>query len=70
MVDYMFFCEYMWRLISIDSIIFYRQYPDQCAQTYHLPPFFSCDWMDEVWRWREDVDDDFKFVYMGPAGTW
>lgn len=28
------------------------------------------DWLNEVWAGRGDVDDDYKFVYMGPAGTW
>lgn len=28
------------------------------------------DWLDEVWSHREDVMDDYQFVYMGPAGTW
>lgn len=28
------------------------------------------DWLNEVWRLRDDVADDYCFVYMGPAGTW
>lgn len=30
----------------------------------------SSDWLNEVWSNREDVTDDYCFVYMGPAGTW
>lgn len=37
----------------------------------YSPHFFMhSDWLNEVWRWREDVTDDYRFVYMGPAGTW
>ncbi|VEL40064.1 unnamed protein product [Protopolystoma xenopodis] len=36
---------------------------------YSLPSIFSADWLNEFWDMR-DVDDDFRFMYLGPAGTW
>ena len=26
--------------------------------------------MNEFWDVRDDIDDDYRFVYMGPKGTW
>ena len=45
-----------------------RQYPEYGA--YTVPPFFTADWLNEVWDQREDVRDDYRFVYFGPMGTW
>lgn len=35
---------------------------------FTLPVYFSSDWLNEYWD-ALDVDD-YRFVYMGPAGTW
>ncbi|XP_012033041.2 2-oxoglutarate and iron-dependent oxygenase JMJD4 isoform X3 [Ovis aries] len=35
---------------------------------FTLPIYFSSDWLNEYWD-ALDVDD-YRFVYMGPAGTW
>ena len=37
---------------------------------YSTLPFFQSDWLNEVWSIRQDVQDDYRFVYMGPKGTW
>ncbi|CAL8079455.1 unnamed protein product [Calicophoron daubneyi] len=37
---------------------------------YRLPELFSSDWLNEFWSLRKDVDDDYRFVYLGPKGTW
>lgn len=30
--------------------------------------YFSSDWLNEYW---DSLDvDDYRFVYMGPTGTW
>lgn len=47
---------------------FVRDFPDYGA--YVVPDFFGSDWMNEVWDARKDVQDDYRFVYMGPKGTW
>ena len=47
-----------------------RRYPGEVDEVYTLPSYFGSDWLNEVWAWREDVCDDYKFVYMGPTGTW
>ncbi|KAB1281418.1 JmjC domain-containing protein 4 [Camelus dromedarius] len=35
---------------------------------FTLPVYFSSDWLNEYWDVL-DVDD-YRFVYMGPSGTW
>ncbi|KAM6224697.1 2-oxoglutarate and iron-dependent oxygenase JMJD4 [Rhynchocyon petersi] len=35
---------------------------------YSLPVYFSSDWLNEYW---DAINvDDYRFVYMGPTGTW
>ncbi|XP_046938399.1 2-oxoglutarate and iron-dependent oxygenase JMJD4 isoform X4 [Lynx rufus] len=35
---------------------------------FTLPVYFSSDWLNEYW---DSLDvDDYRFVYMGPTGTW
>uniref|UniRef100_A0A0V0JCQ3 Jumonji domain-containing protein 4 n=3 Tax=Schistocephalus solidus TaxID=70667 RepID=A0A0V0JCQ3_SCHSO len=40
------------------------------ALFFTTPVHFSSDWLNEFFAFRTDVDDDFKFVYAGPKGTW
>jgi len=35
------------------------------VEPYQTPKFFSSDWLNET-----SEGDDFKFVYMGPKGSW
>ena len=35
---------------------------------FTLPVYFSSDWLNEYW---DSLDvDDYRFIYMGPTGTW
>ncbi|XP_049731075.1 2-oxoglutarate and iron-dependent oxygenase JMJD4 isoform X2 [Elephas maximus indicus] len=35
---------------------------------YSLPVYFSSDWLNEYW---DAINvDDYRFIYMGPTGTW
>lgn len=43
-----------------------REYPDYDA--YKTPEYFSSDWLNEYWD--AIAVDDYRFVYMGPAGSW
>lgn len=45
-----------------------KQNPGKIA--YTLPLIFSDDWMNLHWDSRTDIDDDYRFVYMGPKGSW
>lgn len=47
-------------------ISFYRDFPDH--NVYTTPVFFSSDWLNEYWDTLEV--DDYRFVYMGPKGSW
>nr|XP_006820145.1 PREDICTED: jmjC domain-containing protein 4-like [Saccoglossus kowalevskii] len=47
---------------------FNREYPGYTA--YKTPVYFLSDWLNEFWESREDQIDDYKFVYMGPKGSW
>ncbi|KER30657.1 hypothetical protein T265_13145 [Opisthorchis viverrini] len=40
------------------------------TEYYQVPTLFMSDWMNEFWRIRPDVRDDFRFVYLGTKGTW
>ncbi|TGZ69616.1 hypothetical protein CRM22_003637 [Opisthorchis felineus] len=40
------------------------------TEYYQVPILFMSDWMNEFWRVRPDVRDDFRFVYLGTKGTW
>ncbi|XP_023018445.2 jumonji domain containing 4 [Leptinotarsa decemlineata] len=35
---------------------------------YEVPIFFASDWLNEYYT--HCSDDDYRFVYMGPKGTW
>lgn len=35
---------------------------------YEVPVFFASDWLNEFLC--ENEEDDYRFVYMGPMGTW
>ncbi|ESN96513.1 hypothetical protein HELRODRAFT_95474 [Helobdella robusta] len=42
-----------------------KQFPDY--KFYDVPLYFKSDWLNEFW---EDKEDDYKFVYIGPKGSW
>ncbi|KAF8571982.1 hypothetical protein P879_00318 [Paragonimus westermani] len=52
--------------ISLDE--FYLKHVDE--EFYQLPDLFTSDWMNEFWTVRRDVQDDFRFVYLGVRNTW
>ncbi|XP_076063690.1 jumonji domain containing 4 [Oratosquilla oratoria] len=47
---------------------FVRAFPDYDA--YRTPEYFASDWLNEFWEHRKDVQDDYRFVYIGPKGSW
>ena len=51
-------------------LFFHRDYPDYDA--YTVLDVFQIDWLNEVWDQRTPggSQDDYRFVYMGPKGTW
>lgn len=44
----------------------HREFPEH--NVYSTPVFFSSDWLNEYWDTIEV--DDYRFVYMGPKGSW
>ncbi|XP_050710936.1 2-oxoglutarate and iron-dependent oxygenase JMJD4-like isoform X1 [Eriocheir sinensis] len=47
---------------------FVQAYPEYDA--YTTLQFFASDWLNEFWGVREDIQDDYQFVYIGPKGSW
>eukprot|EP00118_Oscarella_pearsei_P016133 m.151223 g.151223 ORF g.151223 m.151223 type:complete len:407 (+) comp38580_c0_seq2:25-1245(+) len=48
---------------------FVKEYPGYKA--YETPPHFSIDWINEFWEnHHSHTNDDYRFVYMGPKGSW
>nr|XP_054767212.1 2-oxoglutarate and iron-dependent oxygenase JMJD4-like [Lytechinus pictus] len=48
---------------------FTKAFPDYDA--YFTPIYFKSDWLNEFWDYRDDQQgDDYRFVYMGPKGSW
>ncbi|KFV49392.1 JmjC domain-containing protein 4 [Tyto alba] len=43
-----------------------RAFPEQ--DVYTTPVYFSSDWLNEYWDAL--AVDDYRFVYMGPKGSW
>lgn len=43
-----------------------RDFPEH--NVYTTPVFFTSDWLNEYWDTLEV--DDYRFVYMGPKGSW
>jgi hypothetical protein len=65
----MFTCHYFsYFLVQLYSFHNSREFPNYKA--YETPECFSADWMNEFWDQRDDVNDDYRFVYMGPKGSW
>lgn len=45
------------------------QYPEE--NIYRVPDLFASDWMNEYLLSNSNNDnDDYRFVYMGPKGSW
>ncbi|CAN7937524.1 unnamed protein product, partial [Ixodes hexagonus] len=47
---------------------FARDFPRYDA--YATPVYFTSDWLNEFWGQRADLQDDYRFVYVGPKGSW
>lgn len=45
-----------------------RDFPEYVA--YTTPVYFQSDWLNQYWDSHEKQDDDYRFVYMGPKGSW
>ena len=37
---------------------------------YDVPEYFASDWLNEYYLANPELNDDYRFVYMGPKGTW
>ncbi|XP_034190454.1 jumonji domain containing 4 [Osmia lignaria lignaria] len=40
------------------------------APMYNVPEYFASDWLNEYYIANPELNDDYRFVYMGPKGTW
>ncbi|CAH0513339.1 unnamed protein product [Peronospora belbahrii] len=39
-------------------------------EIYETPLFFKNDWLNWWWDQKEKSESDYRFVYLGPAGSW
>uniref|UniRef100_A0A1B6CWY3 Cupin-like domain-containing protein n=1 Tax=Clastoptera arizonana TaxID=38151 RepID=A0A1B6CWY3_9HEMI len=46
---------------------FTRDFPSD--DVYQIPHVFASDWLNEYYS-QSCKQDDYRFVYMGPSGTW
>lgn len=53
-------------LMEAFMLLLHRDFPEH--NIYTTPVFFSSDWLNEYWDTLEV--DDYRFVYMGPKGSW
>merc|ERR1719450_1587045 len=37
---------------------------------YTTPAYFCSDWLNEWWQSRTDINNDYRFVYIGPENSW
>lgn len=47
---------------------FTKDFPEE--NVYIVPKFFASDWLGEFYDFRKDLQDDYRFVYMGPNKSW
>ncbi|CAL4067628.1 unnamed protein product, partial [Meganyctiphanes norvegica] len=47
---------------------FVRDFPNY--EAYITPKYFASDWLNEFWETRDDIKDDYRFVYIGPKQSW
>ena len=40
------------------------------SQAYQTPVYFRSDWLNEYWESFDPITDDYRFVYIGPKGSW
>lgn len=45
-----------------------RLFPN--APMYNVPEYFASDWLNEYYMAHPELNDDYRFVYMGPKGSW
>lgn len=54
------------KYVTILCKFLHRDFPEH--NVYTTPVFFTSDWLNEYWDTLEV--DDYRFVYMGPKGSW
>ncbi|XP_022701568.1 jmjC domain-containing protein 4-like [Varroa jacobsoni] len=66
--------EDAWGSIERDNCLYLKDWhmqrdvPHYLA--YEIPEYFASDWLNEYWREKREGHDDYRFVYIGPQGSW
>ena len=47
---------------------FTKDFPSE--EIYRVPSYFASDWLNEYFCKKKDLNDDYRFVYIGPRGSW
>ena len=45
----------------------FKNFPGS-VEVYETPMYFAVDWLNEYWM--QGNKDDYRFVYIGPQGSW
>ncbi|CAH8669105.1 unnamed protein product [Dicrocoelium dendriticum] len=48
----------------------WHYFRDNPGHYFTLPDLFASDWLNEFWRVRRDITNDYQFVYLGKNNTW
>lgn len=61
--------------LNIHSMFFFlkdwhftQDFPEE--NIYRVPQYFASDWLNEYYSAKTSIQDDYRFVYMGPRGSW
>ena len=55
-------------MILHDFFSIVRDFPEY--RSYEVLDYFQSDWLNEWYDQNDQCFDDYRFVYMGPKGTW
>lgn len=47
---------------------FVKHFPEYNA--YETPIYFESDWINEFYAKKPELEDDYRFVYIGPKNSW
>ncbi|CAG0918410.1 unnamed protein product [Notodromas monacha] len=56
------------KMLYLKDWHFTKDFPGE--NVYSVPDYFKSDWLNEYWEKELKCEDNYKFVYFGPSGSW